>query len=438
MTSVTQLASTIQSLLGPTADRLARSSGCIQRQRQLTGASFAQALVCGWLADPTSSLSQLAQAAATAATPVSRQAIHQRFTPAAASFLRALLQEALGLLISGEAVAVPLLQRFSSVAVLDSTTIVLPAVLVDHWQGCGNGSGHGVAALKVQARLDLRRGTLDAVQLQPGRTSDRSAARTMAPLPAGSLQIADLGYFAVAALAALLAQGNHFLSRLLTQTALFTPDGSRRLLSELLAATHGTTADRPILLGTRERFPCRLLLQRLSDQDAAQRLARQQQQANAAGEPLPQDARALSHWLLLVTDLAPAQLSLAEAFVLYRLRWQVELLFKRWKSLGQLDAWRTQRPARLLCEIYAKLLGALLLHWLVVVNGWQRPDKSLWAATQAVQRQAFTLLSSFQHGRARIAAVLRLLAVVLSTCRITAQANRPYALQRALAVSLPP
>src|SRR5690242_1499349 len=175
MTSVTHLAATIQRLLGTTADRLARSSGFLQRQRQLTGASFAQALVCGWLAEPSSTLSQLAQATATAATPVSRQAVQQRFTPAAARFLRALLQEALGSVVSGAQVAVPLLQRFAAVAVLDSTTIVLPAVLVDHWQGCGNGTGHGAAALKVQARLDLRRGTLDAVQLQAGRTSDRSA-----------------------------------------------------------------------------------------------------------------------------------------------------------------------------------------------------------------------------------------------------------------------
>lgn len=159
MTSVTQLASTLQTLLGTTADRLARTTGFLRRQRQLTGASFAQALVCGWLADPTSTLRQLAQATATAATPVSRQAIQQRFTPAAAHFLRALLQEALGSVVSGADVAVPLLQRFAAVAVLDSTTIVLPAVLVEHWQGCGRGA----SSIRTESRVSPVRVPLTSV-----------------------------------------------------------------------------------------------------------------------------------------------------------------------------------------------------------------------------------------------------------------------------------
>ncbi len=435
MTSLPQLASTLHTLLGQSAERLARSSGFLQRRRCLSGASFAQALVCGWLAAPAGPLSHLAQALASAGTPVSRQALHQRFTPAAARFLRALLQEAVGHVVSGAGVAVPLLQRFTTVMVLDSTTIVLPAVLVDHWQGCGNAQGQGAAALKVQARMDLRRGTLETLALQAGRGSDRTAARSMAPLPPGSLQLADLGYFSVKALAAIVDQGSHFLSRLLTQTALFTPAGTRLPLTALLGTTRGRTVEQPILLGGQGRLPCRLLRQRLSDQQAAQRFARQQEQAKAQGEPLPREARALSHWLLLVTSVPAAQLSLDEAFVLYRLRWQVELLFKRWKSLGQVDVWRTQKPDRILCEVYAKLLGTVVLHWLVVRAGWQRADKSLWAATQAIQRHAFTLLNSLQHGPARLVELLRMLATVLTTCRISAQASRPYAHQRALAVA---
>ncbi len=83
-------------------------------------------------------------------------------------------------------------------------------------------------------------------------------------------------------------------------------------------------------------------------------------------------------------------------------------------------------------------MGALLLHWLVAVTGWARADKSLWAATRAVQGQALLLLSSLQHGRRRLCEALTRLGAVLSTCRITAQASRPYALQRALAVTRPP
>jgi DDE family transposase len=437
MTSIAHLATALQTLFGPTADRLARGSGFVRRQRCLTGASFAQTLVCGWLAQPASTLGQLAQAAATAATPVSRQALHQRFTFAAATFLRALLAEAVSAVVTGDAVALPLLRRFPAVVVLDSTTIALPAALVDHWQGCGNGRGASAAALKVQAQLDLGTGGL-TLQLQDGRSSDRPTVRTLPALPPGSLPLFDLGYFAVPALAALVAQGQQVLSRLLTQTALYTPAGARLLLTDLLAATSAATLDRPLLLGAPVRWPCRFLAQRLSDQMAALRLARQAEDARRAGTPLPPEARALSHWLLLVTSLPPNQLTLDEAFVLYRLRWQVELLFKRWKSLGRLDTWRTRRPARILCEVYAKLLGAVLTHWLIVVAGWQRAEKSLWQATQAVQGRALALLSSFRFGLTRLKQELRLLVTILVPCRMTARKARPLAYQRVLALTQPP
>ena len=437
MTSVTQLASALHTLFGSTAERLARSSGFLQRQRCLSGASFAQAMICGWLAQPASTLSQLAQACATATAPVSRQAVHQRFTPAAALFLRGLLEEGLRQVVTGEMVALPLLRRFPAVVVLDSTTISLPAALVEHWQGCGNGHGQGEAALKVQAHLDLCAGGL-TLQLQDGRTSDRPTLRELPALPAGSLPLFDLGYFAVASLAALVARGQHVLSRLLTQTTLATPAGERVLLTALLAATRGRTRDCPILLGAKERFPCRLLAQRLPDDAAALRLARQAEAARAAGTPLPRDARPRSHWLLLVTSLPADQLTLDEAFVLYRLRWQVELLFKRWKSLGLMATWRSTRPARILCEVYAKLLAALVLHWLLVVSGWQRPDKSLWQQTRAVQGRALALLSSFRSGTRRLRHEIRLLREILAPCRIAARTARPPAFQRVLTATSPP
>jgi len=48
--------------------------------------------------------------------------------------------------------------------------------------------------------------------------------------------------------------------------------------------------------------------------------------------------------------------------VLLKIRWQIELLFKLWKSHGRVDEWRTKKPARIVCEIYAKLIGLVVQH----------------------------------------------------------------------------
>ena len=69
--------------------------------------------------------------------------------------------------------------------------------------------------------------------------------------------------------------------------------------------------------------------------------------------------------------------------MLARVRWQVELLFKLWKSHNRIDEWRTGKPWRVLCEVYAKLLAVIVQHWLTLVGCWQRPERSLVRAAQA-------------------------------------------------------
>ena len=87
MTTIAQLAKALQTVFSTVADELGQRSGFVERQSKLTGALFAQALVFGWLADPTAALPQLAAAAALAGVSISPQGLDQRCTSAAAGFL---------------------------------------------------------------------------------------------------------------------------------------------------------------------------------------------------------------------------------------------------------------------------------------------------------------------------------------------------------------
>ncbi len=194
-TTVAQLADTLQTLFTTTAQQLARDTGLIRRQRQLSGPSFAQGLVFTWLDDPDATLEDLARAAAPAG--LAPQSLDERFTPAAAEFLRRLLLAAVGHVVAAQPTAVELLRRFTGVYLLDSTGVALPAALAAVWPGCG-GRGDpavGRAALKVQVCYELNTGALTGLSLHPGRAADSTAALARQPLPAGSLRLADLGYF---------------------------------------------------------------------------------------------------------------------------------------------------------------------------------------------------------------------------------------------------
>ena len=43
----------------------------------------------------------------------------------------------------------------------------------------------------------------------------------------------------------------------------------------------------------------------------------------------------------------------------------------------EVDTWRSAKPYRILTEIYSKLLGCLITHWLTLIECWQAPNRSM-------------------------------------------------------------
>ena len=247
MSSVPEVAQAMGEVLGAGAEQAAAETGLVQRRSRLTGSAFTQTLVFGWLADPDASLSSLTQMAATLGTPISPQALFQRFTPRAAECLGRVLAAAVAEVIAAEPVAVPVLQRFNAVLVMDSSTIMLPDALGEIWTGCGGRGSFGQSALKLQVRLDLTTGRMLGPFLDHGRSPDNTVAAQRAPLPSGALRIADLGYYRLDAFRAIAAQDGYFRSRYKAGTKLYQSDGAELDLVKLLSDPAAT----PPLTGRR-------------------------------------------------------------------------------------------------------------------------------------------------------------------------------------------
>src|SRR5712692_3235171 len=196
MMSVAYLSEQLFHLLQERADAIALETGCVQRQRKFSGASLLQTLVFGWQQHPDASLEQLASTAAVADVLVTDTAVHKRFTPQAAQFLHAMLEEACSLLVqAAHDVPVPLLRRFSAVILEDSSSLSLPNELAEIWRGCGGNQDHTAAAVKLHVRWERKRGRLWGPKLTDGRASDRRSPLNEEPVEPGSLSVKDLGYF---------------------------------------------------------------------------------------------------------------------------------------------------------------------------------------------------------------------------------------------------
>lgn len=430
METVTQVAEALQYVMGEVADRLGRESGFIRRERVIRGSSFVQTLVFGWLSEPGSSMEELSQSAANIGVQISRQGLDERFTPQAAEFLKRVLKEAIQQMIQAEGVKTPVLARFKGVYVLDSTTIELPAGLSGLWPGA-NGS-----ALKVSVCWNLSNGELAHIELQAGREHDQRAAMQHTCLPAGSLRVADLGYYDLLVLQDLDAAEVCWVSRYKQATSVFTPQGQALdLLAYLQAhAQEGASLDMPILLGQETRLPCRLVAVPVSQAVLDQRRARLQRQASRKQQVFSQLAWDLAGWTIYITNASPDLLSTAEVLLIGRLRWQIEQLFDIWKTDGLLDEWRTANPWRVLCEVYAKLLALIVQHWLFLVGNAHDLHASFTQAARTIRKKAWHLAAVLTDHQALLSVLTSIRFCLTKGCRISPSRQKPptFSLFRAL------
>jgi hypothetical protein len=223
------------------------------------------------------------------------------------------------------------------------------------------------------------------VEIEPGRSPDSATSRQDVRRGKGSLRITDLGYFAAGVFAAMTAAGEYFLSRLQFGTQVLH-DGLAVDVLAWLAKQAGPFVDVSVLLGKAQRLPCRLIAWRLPQEQANRRRQKlRQEMMDKKGHEPSAERLAWCDWTILVTNVPEDLLTPKEAAVLYRARWQVELLFKRWKSQGLVAELSGSTVVRQMVRVWSRLVAAVVQHWLTVGSVWGDPTKSLHKVYEAVR-----------------------------------------------------
>jgi DDE family transposase len=427
--NLAQAARHMQELLTDAAEQAAWDTGACQRTSPLSGAALVQTLVLGYLADPDAALEDLAQTAALLGHPVSPQALDQRFTEPLARCLERLLGQAVGR-AAGAPAAAAVLRKFAAVLVQDSTVVTLPDALAAHWRGCGTSTGAGgEAAVKFQVRLDLRCGRLRALAVEQGRDSDRATPLLTADLRPGELHLRDLGYFDLDVLAAIAAAGAFYLTRVQDGTGLCAPDGEPLALAALARHAGGEVIDRPILLGAAQRLAARLVMVRVPPAVAAARRRALRAKARKKGYTPTADKLALCAWNVYVSNAPGSLLDVDEVLALARARWQVECLFRHWKSDGRLARSRSRKPWRVAGEVFARLLALVVGDGQVWAACGAWLGRSLRRAWRAVRRLAGALAAALRDRRALVRVLRQLRRSLRRAARLERRQRQPSAAQ---------
>lgn len=432
MTELMDLAQTLQTLFTDEADDAARQTGFVQRASALSGARFVQTLVFGWLHNPDASLDELAEVAADLGAEVTPQAVDKRLTHPASQCLVNVLTAALQRVVTAPAAALPLLQRFRGVYVFDTTTLSLPAALASLFPGCGGKPGQGLAALKCHVGVELTTGALD-LALGAGRRPDVGSELAQGPLPDGALRLADRGFFDLQVLSDYDQQGVYWISRLPARLSLYDAAGQKWALADWLAEQKADRLDVCLCVGAEARLPCRLLAVRLPTAVVAKRRTRLLRQAQKKGRKVSKNQEILCGWQVCITNVPAGLLSLAEVGVLLGARWQIELLFKLWKSHGGVDRSRGRRALRVLCEVYAKLLAMVVQHWMLLVCVGSFVQWSYPKAARRLRRQVVRVALSLALPEQMVEMLAGLRQRLQRRCRVQERGERPSTWQRLLA-----
>ena len=147
MNILTKVGAALQLLFGTIAEEAGKVAGVIVRQRKFTCLSLARTFVLGFLHKPDASDEELAQIAVACGAAVTPQAVDQRHTPKLVKFLEELFRRGTKVVVRAQQTLGTILERFTQVTILDSTTITVPASLKERFPGCGGSYGSGAAAL---------------------------------------------------------------------------------------------------------------------------------------------------------------------------------------------------------------------------------------------------------------------------------------------------
>lgn len=306
---------------------------------------------------------------------VSVQGLEQRFSEKSVVFMRSLLENGLEQIVRNEAQST-LLPPFNGVYLTDCTRLV--------W---------GQMGVKMGVRWELQGGQLQA-HLSELKQHDQKTAVVEYPLPTGALHLGDLGFFKLQRFQDWNSQGVYWLTRFKVGTRLHTTSGEALDLLQLLETTTEPVV-MPVQVGLKTRFEAYLVAAPTPEAAYAQRQARLQEQARLDMRPLSERKAALARWTIYLTNIP--DLTFDQAHILARTRWQIELLFKLWKSHAQVLVSRSADPIRQQCEGYAKLLGVLVAHWLLLVSGWQPHTLGLLAALRLLRAYVPLLMHAFRQ-----------------------------------------
>lgn len=298
----------------------------------------------------------------------------------------------------------PLLKKFNGAYVSDCTTVPLSPSLAEQYPGCGGKTEKScTASVKIFLRTEITTGNTTDILIDAGKTSDHTFIEKASKLPAGSLELLDLGFTDFKRLKENDNSNIYYITRVQTNNKI-TVDGETYDLPTFFSQHKRKDFDIRCELGV-DQFPVRLVAIPAPQSVANRRLKDLDKTAQKNSRTVSDGQKTLTHWTFYFTNIPESMCSLADIFALYTVRWQIELVFKLWKDKGGLDeSYSTstttgKKSYRSICEALIKLLGLIICNWFMLERGGRLCGISAMERFQYVHERMPKILYAVQKNK---------------------------------------
>lgn len=361
-----------------TIEKMAEKYLFIRRNGKVSAKNFLN--LCTFLGEDlcSTSLSNLcAKLESNEKISISPQALSKRFNKEAVNFLKKVFYEMLN--FQNEVLrsnGTLLKNNFNRITIVDSTGFKLDD------KHKGNYKGSGVkSSVKIQLQYDLLTGEFIHCELKEGCYSDASYLETLqSTIQKNDLILKDLGYLKALDLKIIDEKGAFYISRVKVITILYKkeevtgygkkgnlvkrewylPINIKELLEPLAQGETIELDDIYIGNTKKNRTKCRLILTKLTEKCKLKKEIRNKNSNDRYQNKVIEENK---WWLNLncyMTNVPKQVLSKDEIYETYTLRWQVEIMFKIWKSLFKIHEVKKAGLERIQCFIYGRLIMLLL------------------------------------------------------------------------------
>jgi len=253
-------------------------------------------------------------------------------------------------------------EQFDAVLITDATILSLPDKLAEYHKGLGGKNAK--SAMKIQATYDVKSKTFRKIsQRDSARENDAKYMKELIKeIKPNELSITDLGYYGIANFMEIAKKGAYFISKIKSNTIIYKDeDKPMNIVRELKRKDF---IDKMVIIkgdNGKKSMEVRLCGIKLPSDVYTQRIRKANKKAKSSGKTLSKEEIERLKWILIVTNVSSEMLDYKAVCEIYRIRWQIELIFKSWKSHFSIDEMNNVGKDYWDCLLYGKLIVITML-----------------------------------------------------------------------------